>query len=67
MLFHQVQRKKKKNHQCFISKVKDAINEATIVLAVPFAIYPEYGICFRLVHKEIYIILHKKPFLKSYF
>jgi len=54
MLFHQVQKKKKKN--------TDAINEATIVLAVPFAIYPEYGICFRLVHKEIYIILHKKPF-----
>jgi len=47
MLFHQVQ-KKIIIYQCFISKDTDAINEATIVLAVPFAIYPEYGICFKI-------------------
>lgn len=64
MLFHQLQKKKKKGkknriHQCFISKTKLVINEFNIVLAVPFVvpIYPEYCICFILVHIGIYNIL----------
>lgn len=60
MLFHQLPKNLKSIHQCFISKAKDVINEATIVLAVPFVvpIYPEYGIWFILVRIGIYIILH---------
>lgn len=51
--------KKNRIHQCFISKTKLVINEFNIVLAVPFVvpIYPEYGICFILVHIGIYNIL----------